>query len=255
MQFASVANVTYPDVYENFLHGVAMLKFDLTRVIAAGYIVDVDFNDRLVILTIGSIAAVVLLGGTDAVGVRRNRGSEDALRNVRHKHVSAALLLTFLVYSSVSSVLFQMFTYDPIDDGKNCLRADYGIECDFAKHDALQFYAGFMILLYPVGIPALYVALLFRNRDVLKEQADRGDNLRIQSTSELWKSCKPSRFYYEVIECGRRILLAGLAVFIYSNTAVQIAVTIVVAFSSSVSPRGCPGTRQGGVLRFVARAT
>ncbi|CAN0212045.1 unnamed protein product, partial [Hapterophycus canaliculatus] len=146
------------------------------------------------------------------------------------KHVSIVLLLTFLVYASVSALLFKTFACEELDDGKNYLRADYRIECDSAKHRAFQVYGGFMIVLYTVGIPALYGGLLFRDSDVLRrEQADREALARISSISELWRPYKPSVFYYEVIECARRILLTGVVVFIYPNTGAQIAVALLMA--------------------------
>ncbi|CAN0346425.1 unnamed protein product [Ectocarpus sp. 6 AP-2014] len=96
-----------------------------------------------------------------------------------------------------------------------------------------------MIILYTVGIPFLYGVLLFRDRDVLgQEEADREDTARVTSTSDLWKLYRPSVFYYEVIECGRRVLLAGVVVFIYPNTAAQIAVTLVMAFVFVVVSEG-----------------
>ena len=123
------------------------------------------------------------------------------------------LLLTFLVYSSVSSFLFQMFACDDLEDGKRYLRADYRVECDSSQHIAFQVYAGVMILLYTVGIPTLYTSLLFSNRWALKDKDGREESPHIQSFSDLWKPYKPSIFYYEVIECGRRVLLTGAVVF------------------------------------------
>ena len=90
-----------------------------------------------------------------------------------------------------------------------------------------------MMVLYTVGIPAFYGYLLFRDRHILtKNEADR-ENInipRLTTTSDLWKPYKPSVFYYEVIECGRRILLAGVVVFIEPNTSAQIAGTLMMAF-------------------------
>ncbi|CAM9320022.1 unnamed protein product [Ectocarpus sp. 12 AP-2014] len=139
------------------------------------------------------------------------------------------LLLVFLVYSSVSSLVFQTFACDQLDGGGEYLRADYRIECDSSKHQGFRVYAGFMILLYPVGIPAFYGALLFRDRDVLEKDPDgREDPPRVASISNLWQPYRPSVYCYEVIECGRRILLTGLVVFIYPNTAAQIAITLIM---------------------------
>lgn len=228
-QFTAVANVTYPNVYQRFLDGVDVLNFDLSWIISAGCVVDYDFHSQLLMSTMGPIIAMLLLGATYAIAVRHNSGSEDALRIVLHKHVSMALLLTFLVYSSVSSTLFQMYGCENLDDGKNYLRADYRIECDSSKHKTLLIYTGFMIALYTVGIPALYAGLLFTSRDVLKDHSGREYSLRAKSISDLWKPYKPACFYYEVIECARRMLLAGAVVFIYPNTAAQIAVTLMMA--------------------------
>ena len=239
IQFASVANVTYPNVYQRFLDGINVLNFDLAWILSAGCIVDLDFHDRLLFSTIGPIGIVALLTMTYAIAVRRNRESESSLESARHKHLSVLLFLTFLVYSSVSSILFQTFACEHLDDGKYYLRADYRIKCDSVKHEALQIYAGFMVALYSLGIPAFYAALLFKDREVLrKDDAIRNEDSSVRTTSSLWKPYKPSVFYYEVIECGRRILLTGVVVFIYPNTAAQIAVTLILAFTFAMISEG-----------------
>ncbi|CAN0569333.1 unnamed protein product, partial [Ectocarpus sp. 12 AP-2014] len=45
-QFTSVANVTYPNVYKRFLDGLDVFNFDLSWVLSAGCIFDIDFHDR-----------------------------------------------------------------------------------------------------------------------------------------------------------------------------------------------------------------
>ncbi|CAM9120015.1 unnamed protein product, partial [Laminaria digitata] len=239
-QFASVANVTYSDVYQDFLDGLDMFNFDLGWVLSAGCVFDIDFHDRLLVSMASPIIALLFLACTHAAAVHINRGKPENLQNVRHKHVSMVLLLTFFVYSSVSATLLKGLACEELDDGKNYLRSDYGVECDSSKHRGFQVYAGFMVLVYTVGIPALYFGLLFRDWDVLRlKEADRGeDPPRVTSTSGLWKPYKPSAFYYEVVECGWRILLAGVVVFIYPNTAAQIAVTLMVAFAFSIISEG-----------------
>eukprot|EP00903_Cladosiphon_okamuranus_P018661 g17175.t2 len=230
-QFTSVANVTYPDVYQRLVTGLDVFNFDLSWILSAGCVFNVDFHDQLLLSTIGPIVALLFLGGTYSVAARINRGDPEIVQVIWNKHVSMVLLLTFLVYSNVSSTLFKTFACEELADGKNYLRTDYRIECDSSRHEGLQVYAGLMIVLYTVGIPSLYGVLLFRDMDVLKrDQVDREENARIRSTSDLWKPYRPSVFYYEVIECGRRVLLAGVVVFIYPNTAAQIAVTLVIAF-------------------------
>ena len=195
-----------------------------------GCFLEVDFHDRLLWTTITPVVIMGMLGVTYAIAVNKHRASSETLfRKIRQKHVSTALLISFLVYSSVSSVVLQMFACDTLETGKRYLRADYTIECDSDKHRALQIYAGFMIILYPVGIPALYAGLLFSNRRVLRDEVSREESHFARAISDLWKPYKPRRFYYDVIECGRRILLTGAVVFIYPNTASQIAVAFAIS--------------------------
>lgn len=95
-----------------------------------------------------------------------------------------------------------------------------------------QVYAWFMVILYPVGIPVFYGVILFRHRDILGDKRRRiVQSADVEVTADLWKHYKPKRFYYEVVECGRRVMLTGVIVFIYPNTAGQVAITLVLAFA------------------------
>lgn len=232
-QFASAANVTYPVTYQRFLDVVRVLNFELEWVLSTACMLDIDFHYRFLMITIGPIIALALLGVTYAIAVARNRHSHDALRRVRDKHTSMVLWLTLLVYSSTSSAVFRMFACDTLDDDsgyhEQFLRADYRIDCNSSRHRALRVYAAIMLVVYPLGIPALYTFLLLRKRTVLQNAWRWDASGQLRAVSVLWKPYTSDRFYYEVIECVRRMWLAGAVAFIYPNTAAQIAVTIVIA--------------------------
>lgn len=99
-----------------------------------------------------------------------------------------------------------------------------------------------MILLYPVGIPVVYGVILFRHRDILRNRRRHSvHSADVEVTADLWKHYRPERFYYEVVECGRRVTLTGVIVFFYTNTAGQVAITLVLAcafvmISESLAP-------------------
>lgn len=196
---------------------------------------DVDFHGRLVVATVGPIVCVVVLGATYVFAGRRTpRADVTALREMRKKHLSALVWLVFLVYSSASSFVFQTFACDRLDDeelenGRDYLRADYRIDCDSPRHKAFKVYAGFMILVYPVGIPLFFAYLVFPHRDVLTVEETRGDDMRVASSSALWTPYRPGCFFYELVECARRLLLTGVVVFIFPDTAAQIAIGLVIA--------------------------
>ena len=93
-----------------------------------------------------------------------------------------------------------------------------------------------------------------------KEAEPGEDPPHVNSTSGLRKPYTPKVFYYKVIECSRRILLAGVVVFIYPYTAAQIAVTLMIAFafviSEALSPYSSPWdtwiSRMGHVVVFFS---
>lgn len=224
-----MANITYPGVYQTFLSGLDIINLDVGFVISAACLwSDIDFHDRLLAGTIWPLVILGLLASTYAVALRRNSADSDVRDEIRHKHLSAVLFLLFFVYSSVSSTVFRMFACDSLEDGEEYLRADYRIRCTDEKHRALQIYAGFMIAVYPVGIPLLFGVLLYRHRGVLSDS--RADKAAAQSIASLWAPYRPNRFYYEIVECGRRIVLTGAVVFIYPNDTAQIAITIINSF-------------------------
>ena len=232
-QFSSVAQVIYPASYERLLGAVGfVVNFDIGWILSAGCIMEVSFYHGLLMATIAPIVVIALLGVTYLVAIHRNRGSEVALNAVRRKHLGTIVFFTFFIYSAVSSVVFRTFACDKLDSNNEYLRADYRIKCDSPLHKAFKIYAGFMIIVYPVGIPLFYTFLLFRRRNTLVQGLDHETPInRYDSTSTLRKPYRPSVFYYEVVECCRRVLLTGVVVFIYPNTPPQIAVTTLIAFT------------------------
>lgn len=57
----------------------------------------------------------------------------------------------------------------------------------------------------------------------------------------IWFAYKPSRYFYELVEFGRRITLTGVAVFVVPGSSAQIAIVLLLAvvflfISESLSP-------------------
>ena len=83
-----------------------MFNVDITWILSAGCVVDDDFHHRLLVSTITPLIALLVLAGTYAAAKNLNRGKAEAVRVVWNKHVAMVLLLTLLVYSSISAALF-----------------------------------------------------------------------------------------------------------------------------------------------------
>ena len=232
-QFSGVVNVQYPPAYDNLLAALSVVNLNLGSILSLSCVVETNFYARLVLATIAPVAVLGALAITYRVAMLRNGHSILAKRVARNKHLAVGLFLLFMVYSSVSYTIFQTFACDPLDSGVIYLRADYDLVCWTRAHVGYMTYAGFMILVYPVGIPAVFAWVLFKYRKSITRVAETANRTRVpleaEAIKDLWAAYKRSRYYYEVIECGRRIALTGLAVFIYPGSTAQVAIEALLA--------------------------
>ncbi|CAM9161301.1 unnamed protein product [Ectocarpus sp. 13 AM-2016] len=232
-QFSSVVNVVYPEVYERFLSTLNLLNLNLGFILSVSCIMDTNFYGRVLFVTIGPLVVLGVLSATYAVARSRNRHSPEGMQAAKHKHLSIALFFLFVIYSSVSFTIFQTFVCETLDNGVTYVRADYSLTCSTGVHTTMTVYASLMIFVYPIGIPAAFAWWLFSNRHDLVKVGDVGSSPEalehLQPMQNLWAPYKPNRYFFVLVECGRRIALTGLAVFLLPGSAAQIAIEVVFA--------------------------
>jgi hypothetical protein len=88
------------------------------------------------------------------------------------------LFFTYFILPGVSTILFQMLRpcvdVDPEDSSgqsQRYLEADYNIECTSDRYKLGVIWAYVFMILYPVGIPCLYLYLLVQAKDMILKQA------------------------------------------------------------------------------------
>jgi hypothetical protein len=254
-QYISITGFTLPDIYRDFLKWIDVLNLDFSWMMSLGCIVTIDFYQKLHMVTLTPFAVVAFLAYTHTILLRREQVQAvntsarvvaptrtARLEKALAKHYLAFLAMTFLVYSTVSTAVFQTFACDVVDSAAptiSYLRADYSIQCGTAKHNAYKVYAAFMVIIYPLGIPALYAWLLWNNKHKLNvahessiRMLSRHRDVSLRPTRFLWKTYTPQMYYWEVIECMRRLLLTGAIVFIAPGTSAQAAIACLLAVIS-----------------------
>jgi hypothetical protein len=257
-QYISITGLPLPNIYLKVLSWTDVFNLNLGWLLSLGCLTQINFYQKLLITTLGSFVVAAALATTYGIVRLRNKVQAVAtytsqsmivpartsrLEKALAKHYLVFLAMTFLIYSTVSTTVFQTFACDTIDDSANTktsyLRADYSIQCGTAKHTLYRVYAAFMVIIYPLGIPALYALLLWNNRHKLRSNTEtsvhmpnRHKDESLRSTRFLWKSYTHKMYYWEVIECMRRLLLTGAIVFIAPGTAAQAAIACVLAVVS-----------------------
>lgn len=241
-QFDAISGDVFPEVYKAFVSKLGPINLNMDYVLSYSCIVRTDFYDHLLFATIAPLVALAILAANYAAAITKNGDSATStmMGVVLHKHQAAAIYLAFLVYSPVSNAIFQTFSCDELDDGNVYLRADYSLNCSTPRHEWYKTYAHVMGCVYPVGIAFVFAVLLGRYRSDLNKP-DREQIGHLAPFRALWGPYKPSRYYYEIIECGRRVCLTGIAVLVVPNSTAQISIVLFFAvvfvfISEAVSP-------------------
>jgi hypothetical protein len=268
-QYIGITGLKVPLVYRDFLSWLGALNVDFGWLLSVGCVVQVSFYQKLIIDTLLPFGVALCLCCTYTIAYWRDKRQQQQsqqqhaatdvyttnsssnsnansnsnrsakLEAILAKHLLIFLTMTFLIYSTVSTVIFQTFACDTLATGDSYLRADYSISCTTSKHKWYRLYSGIMILVYPIGIPVMYAALLWRQRAQLKRDDERSilqreSNTSLRKTKFLWETYKPSLFYWEVIECCRRLLLTGTMVFIFPSQTAQPAIASLLAVAAIV---------------------
>ncbi|CAM9623221.1 unnamed protein product [Scytosiphon promiscuus] len=238
-QFSSVASVTYPDVYDAFVGYMDFLKLDVAWMLSAKCWFETDFYDSLLAITIGPLVVC----GLALASFMRSSGrspSPALLKEIKRRHATFAYIVSVLVYSTASSAVFQVFACDHLDNGKAFLRADHSIQCYTATHKGFMAYAGLMFLVYPLGIPFCYAVILYQRyseweefKRKKREKKNAPVKLDFAGGGAVFRALsEPYRgeiYFYEVVECLRRVTLSGLVVFILPNSAGQVITTFLLS--------------------------
>jgi hypothetical protein len=163
----------------------------------------------------------------------------DALSTGLQRTLPLTLGLTFLVLPSTSTRIFrafkcETFQYDD-DDGtsRRYLYADLALSCDSDEYEATKTMAFAMLAFWPMGIPLLYVILLWASRDAL-----RTGNPTSLSRATAYLSADYCYTYWvplgfwEPLEMCRKLILTGWVLMIRGNAEqARVIAAIFVSIS------------------------
>ncbi|CAM9974698.1 unnamed protein product, partial [Phaeothamnion confervicola] len=259
-QYVAVTGTTYPPLYRKFLAVASAVTINLQLMVSLGCLFSLDFYGYLLLVTIPPLLVVALLVASVAlarcwvakctaeIGPRRSSAqdllnsppeppSESRWERTVNRHWLVFMVFTFLIYSTVSTTVFQTFACDDLRDigAAQYLRADYSIECYTQRHKLYMVYATVMALVYPIGIPVVYGWMLWCQRGRILVDCDGAARLAdptIRTTRFLWQPYKREVFWWELAECVRRLCLTGVLVFILPGTIGQSAWASVFSVAS-----------------------
>lgn len=246
--------VMFPPKFTSALGSLAIVNLDILPSLNLACMYEFNYINKVYVTTLAPIAMSVVL----FLGMLIMKGG-----NVKKAGSAAAtpfLAFTFIIFISTSSAVFGYFKCDEfIDIGDSFIEGDYSISCKGDEYKRNQVFAAIMTILYPIGIPAMYFILLFRKRrTLLIPKEDRTDEERkaVAHLKFIADAYKPEFWYFEVIECIRRILLSAGLVFITPGSPTQGIFATIVSYLSTLLYLGCqqfpdPSVNRLGVMAQV----
>ena len=172
---------------------------------------------------------------------------------------TAVTALLLLVFPRTTSTIFAAFNCEMFDAGVDAhgqtiwlhyLSADLSIDCATETHRAYQLYALVMLAVYPFGVPACLGFVMWRSRrsmrEIREELAARDSGrlsdingtlvraMRAKLGAYAWlkpvvSGYKPHFFWFEVLECFRKVALVGLLVPVGNEGFAQLVVGSLLA--------------------------
>ena len=253
-------NIVFPANFSYFVGYYSIFQLNLIYVPDFNCAFQTNYYSDLIFTTMSPIAEfvciVVALRLVVIQAQRLNSRRPFYTSRMAMKHtIMTAFLLSYFVLVNVSVTIFRVFQCQAFDNGDLLLVADYSIDCRASNRAFYLTFAVVMMVIYPIGIPLVYAVILYRNRekinppshlvvdkneaDVVNEDIIQAAKIKVRSSYKslekirnLFDSCTPKRWYFEVLDCVRRLLLGAIPVLIARGTFMQIVFVLVVSLFS-----------------------
>jgi hypothetical protein len=245
-------DLRFPDAYTSIASTLQIFNLDIRRSALVSCSSDNSYDaiDALFVSTVYPIVVVVCLWLASTIHiwinekryVKKDKSLGDSSL-VKSNYFMAFLVFTYLILPSITVTIFEVFSCKDVDPDDTVggddryMMVDYSVSCSSSKYHFGRVWAIVSIFIYPIGIPAFYLYLLFGARAdiVSREDESCGEEemelrtRRLRPLRLLYDSYEPKLWYWALVDTARRLMLTGVLVLIAQGSAAQIVVGILLA--------------------------
>jgi len=236
--------VPFPDVFTGLFVSFSFLNIDPVKNLKGICEGTFDFYSIFLWNSFMPIVCSLLILA-HYLATRPSGADAGTLRKYSAFYINLFLMLLFCIYPGTSKVVLSVFRCHSLQisdtETRAYLYADYSIECWEGSHAMYSILALVMTILYPVGVPVLFIMSI---RGYSKVTADgvpledaRKDDPDAQSAlikdpvineqyGFLYGRFKPDFWWYETSELARKLAIGSMTMFIMPGTATQTIVAI-----------------------------
>ena len=207
---------SFDSAAEAFLSLFSQLSFtDFFRFFQVQCLLSYDHYDVLLFETLYPLGLILLLSLLTLLVARIKLSWR---MHLLRSFFGVILYILFLVYPSVSTVVFATFWCEDFPDAdrnsslyKSVLRSDYRTSCDPAedpRREGFLVYAVFMVIVYPVGVLAFYSGILCRYNGIARTKLqcrNEEERSRLAKINFLIGPYREEAFWFEAYEVSSSI--------------------------------------------------
>jgi flagellar basal body-associated protein FliL len=202
-------------------------NLDFIQVSSLGCVTETDFYKKLLVVIIVPIillAAIVVL-----YFIPKTIKTQDVRerKKVRRNTWKLIFFSLFLVYPTVSQTILRLYVCKQVGPLWYLL-ADFRTHCYTQKWHAWAGVVGLLIVIYPIGIPAFFFAMLWRYRKRLGEAGIR-DQLGF-----IYDAYNRETWWFEMCDMAHKLFVTAMVAFLPFEAQMPTAMCIVWLYSSII---------------------
>ena len=177
-----VLDLQFPVAFNKISGAFGILSMNFSQEFGVSCSTSYDYYDVLVVATVLPLVVTGLIWVTYALHVWIVQLGVERRVVTKAIYFYVFLFFTYLIFPGVTTIIFRSFGCDNVDpddvdssEDNYYLRSDYSISCSSDRYVFGVSWAAAMLLVYPVGIPALYMYLLYTARYAISHRDDASE--------------------------------------------------------------------------------
>jgi hypothetical protein len=183
--------------------------------------------------------------------------------------ITAVTVVMFMIHPNITKQFFMVLSCKSIggvaDPGASFLLGDLTEPCYSNQHVLFVLVLGIpMFLLWVLGIPLFAWAILYWNRALIQAPATGLSAVTLANKKALesqmaflYRGYKPTRFYWFLMEMGRKVALVAISVFFPGALHTQLMLASLLIFACILAQLGFQPfeNRIPGAVEFISLGT
>jgi NADH:ubiquinone oxidoreductase subunit 3 (subunit A) len=243
-ELPSTLRLNFPQAFSDLLSIMRVFLLDIFQIFRIDCLTPLSLHLKTIFIMVipwVGIALVYLLRCVANSRASRGGVSPELIADRKaENHAKSAyrtFFVIFLLYPLLSRTAFHMMpnSCQVLDEAEIWHMDDLSIDCSSKMHVAFMIFGGVCIIAYPIGIPLIFLLLLWK--DERKRQATHPYEVGVSPTRPqtssfefLRKDYQVKYYYFETVFLIEKLILTGLLVFVDQGSIFQCFAGACVSF-------------------------